>query len=256
MDQKLKNYSSGMQVRLAFSVATRAEADIMLVDEVLAVGDADFQRKCFDYFKSLKKSGKTIIFVTHDMGAVSEYCDRAILIKDGVIAHEGPADEIADQYLKLFNENTEASNDLADEEDRYTKNSRWGDGKVSVDKFTVDITDKIIEITVNLKAADKEVEGVVFGYNFTNSEGKLIMGGNTLNSHGGKRLSFYPGEAKKLRFKMDNILGSGSYSVNVVARLSDGVTICDNLTNAAQVKIAKKESYYPIIAPAVMTEEQ
>jgi ABC-2 type transport system ATP-binding protein len=70
MDQKLKNYSSGMQVRLAFSVATRAEADILLVDEVLAVGDSDFQTKCFNYFKQLKRDGKTVIFVTHNMDAV------------------------------------------------------------------------------------------------------------------------------------------------------------------------------------------
>ena len=67
MDQKLRNYSSGMQVRLAFSVATRSEADVLLIDEVLAVGDADFQRKCFDYFKKLKKDKQTVVFVTHDM---------------------------------------------------------------------------------------------------------------------------------------------------------------------------------------------
>ena len=80
MDQQLKNYSSGMQVRLAFSVATRAKADILLIDEVLAVGDADFQRKCFEYFKRLKKAKTTVVFVSHDMNAVREYCDRAVLI--------------------------------------------------------------------------------------------------------------------------------------------------------------------------------
>ncbi len=73
MDQKLKNYSSGMQVRLAFACATMAEADILLVDEVLAVGDADFQRKCFAYFRQLKKANKTVVFVTHDMNAIREY---------------------------------------------------------------------------------------------------------------------------------------------------------------------------------------
>lgn len=102
MDQKLKNYSSGMQVRLAFSVATRAEADILLIDEVLAVGDAEFQRKCFDYFKSLKKRGITVVFVTHDMNAVKEYCDRAILVEGGVITHEGKAASVAKEYTKLF----------------------------------------------------------------------------------------------------------------------------------------------------------
>lgn len=102
MDQKLKNYSSGMQVRLAFSVATRAEADILLIDEVLAVGDAEFQRKCFDYFKSLKKRGITVVFVTHDMNAVKEYCDRAILVEGGVITCEGEASRVAKEYTKLF----------------------------------------------------------------------------------------------------------------------------------------------------------
>jgi ABC-2 type transport system ATP-binding protein len=102
MDQRLKNYSSGMQVRLAFSVATRAEADVLLIDEVLAVGDADFQRKCFDYFRSLKVTGKTVIFVTHDMHAVREYCDRAIVVESSKLVFEGSADEAADRYLKLF----------------------------------------------------------------------------------------------------------------------------------------------------------
>lgn len=102
MDQKLKNYSSGMQVRLAFSVATRAEADILLIDEVLAVGDADFQKKCFDYFKSLKKRGITVVFVTHDMHAVKEFCDKAILIEGGHIINEGKAADVAEEYKKLF----------------------------------------------------------------------------------------------------------------------------------------------------------
>ena len=98
MDQKLKNYSSGMQVRLAFSMATRAKTDILLVDEVLAVGDADFQRKCFNYFKSLKKQNVTVVFVTHDMGAVREHCDRAMLIEDSKIVSIGDTDMITKQY--------------------------------------------------------------------------------------------------------------------------------------------------------------
>lgn len=102
MDQKLKNYSSGMQVRLAFSVATRAEADILLIDEVLAVGDAEFQRKCFDHFRTLKKRGVTVVFVTHDMNAVKEYCNKAILVEGGNVTHSGEAADVAKQYTKLF----------------------------------------------------------------------------------------------------------------------------------------------------------
>ena len=80
MDQKLKNYSSGMQIRLAFSIAIRANTDILLIDEVLAVGDQSFQEKCYKYFSSVKKTDKTVIFVTHDMGSVERFCDRVMLL--------------------------------------------------------------------------------------------------------------------------------------------------------------------------------
>jgi ABC-2 type transport system ATP-binding protein len=101
MDQKLKNYSSGMQVRIAFSIATRAQADILLVDEVLAVGDAAFQRKCSEHFRALKRKGTTIVLVTHDMQAVREFCDRAILIDGGRIAAEGGTEEVTEKYQEV-----------------------------------------------------------------------------------------------------------------------------------------------------------
>lgn len=104
MDQKLKNYSSGMKVRLAFSVAIRAKADILILDEVLAVGDAAFQKKCNDYFKTLKDDGRTVVLVTHSMGAVREFCNKAVVIEDGEVAFEGGPDEAADRYLELFTE--------------------------------------------------------------------------------------------------------------------------------------------------------
>ncbi len=98
MNQKLKNYSSGMQVRLAFSVAIKAQGDVLILDEVLAVGDEAFQRKCNDYFMERKKSGKTTILVTHDMGAVKKYCNKAILIEDGYIKAKGEPRDVANQY--------------------------------------------------------------------------------------------------------------------------------------------------------------
>jgi ABC-2 type transport system ATP-binding protein len=99
MDQKLKNYSSGMQVRLAFSIAIRANTEILVLDEVLAVGDAAFQQKCNDYFEKLKQNNKTIILVTHDMQAVKNFCSRAVLIENGEIKLEGSPDTVANQYL-------------------------------------------------------------------------------------------------------------------------------------------------------------
>nr|WP_099092164.1 ABC transporter ATP-binding protein [Streptococcus marmotae] len=98
MNQKLKNYSSGMQVRLAFSVAIKAQGDILILDEVLAVGDEAFQRKCNDYFMERKKSGKTTILVTHDMGAVKKYCNKAVLIEDGLVKAIGNPFDVANQY--------------------------------------------------------------------------------------------------------------------------------------------------------------
>ena len=98
MNQKLKNYSSGMQVRLAFSVAIKAQGDILILDEVLAVGDEAFQRKCNDYFMERKKSGKTTILVTHDMGAVKKYCNKAVLIEKGLVKALGSPEDVANQY--------------------------------------------------------------------------------------------------------------------------------------------------------------
>jgi ABC-type polysaccharide/polyol phosphate transport system ATPase subunit len=101
LDLKLKNYSSGMAVRLAFSVAVQVDADIILVDEVLAVGDASFQRKCFDKFDGLKAAGKTIVFVTHDMSAVERFCDRAMLLERGRIAELGDPQTVARAYNEI-----------------------------------------------------------------------------------------------------------------------------------------------------------
>jgi ABC-2 type transport system ATP-binding protein len=101
VDLKLKNYSSGMLVRLAFSLMLEVDADVLLIDEVLAVGDASFQQKCADAFHAMKAAGKTIVLVTHDVVAVESYCDRAMLIKDGDIAHIGEPGEVGRQYMRL-----------------------------------------------------------------------------------------------------------------------------------------------------------
>ncbi len=102
MDQKLKNYSSGMQVRLAFSIAIKAQGDILVLDEVLAVGDEAFQRKCDEFFSKIKKDKtKTVILVTHSMSSVRRYCNRAIMINQGEVASLGSIDEVVEAYTQL-----------------------------------------------------------------------------------------------------------------------------------------------------------
>ena len=130
MNQKLKNYSSGMQVRLAFSVAIKAQGDVLILDEVLAVGDEAFQRKCNDYFMERKESGKTTILVTHDMGAVKKYCNRAVLIEKGLVKAYGNPFDVANQYSY---DNTEKEYDDNVQEEREVKED-----------------DKISDISINL----------------------------------------------------------------------------------------------------------
>jgi len=104
MDVKLKNFSSGMQVRLAFSIAIRAKSDVLLIDEVLAVGDEAFQQKCIDVFEKYKREKQTVILVTHDMQTMRKFCDRAILLEDGLITLEGESNKVAAAYSKLNNQ--------------------------------------------------------------------------------------------------------------------------------------------------------
>jgi ABC-2 type transport system ATP-binding protein len=104
MDQKLKNYSSGMQVRLAFSIAIKAKNEILIFDEVLAVGDEAFQRKCLDVFEEYKAEGQTVILVTHDMETVRQFCNRAVLINDGKVEMVGDPKKIATRYSALNQE--------------------------------------------------------------------------------------------------------------------------------------------------------
>jgi ABC-type polysaccharide/polyol phosphate transport system ATPase subunit len=99
--QKLKNYSSGMQVRLAFSIAVQVVFDILLLDEVLAVGDRAFQEKCYASFEGLRNEGKTIVLVSHDLEAVASFCDRALFLHNGIVEAIGPAEEIIAAYERL-----------------------------------------------------------------------------------------------------------------------------------------------------------
>ena len=98
VDQQLKNYSSGMLLRLAYSVAIQVPSEILLLDEALAVGDAEFQEKCFETFEKMRAEGKTVVLVSHDLGAVSRFCDRALLLRSGEVVAIGEPDDVIDAY--------------------------------------------------------------------------------------------------------------------------------------------------------------
>jgi lipopolysaccharide transport system ATP-binding protein len=130
-DTKLKNLSSGMQVRLAFSTAIQTDPDVLLVDEVLAVGDMEFQHKCFDVFNRYRKEGVTILFVSHDLGAVRRFCDRTLLLGGGEQRAFGETGEILDKYVYGENESTPVKG-AAERETAPARSNRWGNKKVTI----------------------------------------------------------------------------------------------------------------------------
>jgi ABC-type polysaccharide/polyol phosphate transport system ATPase subunit len=116
VDLKIKNYSSGMLVRLAFAVMIHVDAEILLIDEVLAVGDAAFQQKCYDEFERIRSSGATVLLVTHDMSAVQRFCDRALLLEHGRAVELGDPDHVGNRYLELnFSEQARQVEEVAAE---------------------------------------------------------------------------------------------------------------------------------------------
>lgn len=196
MDQKLKNYSSGMQVRLAFSIAIRARSDVLILDEVLAVGDQAFQQKCYTYFDSLKERGQTVVLVTHDMSAVKQFCDKALLIQDGKITHIGKPYEISLEYEKLnFAEDDNSiatddkSNDIVvkDDSGKIIKSVRHG---------------KDVYLEVNIpKGQGVGIAGFVLQKN-----GEEVFATNTI----GKKINF---NKEKVRLKLTLSVGDGRYKI-------------------------------------------
>lgn len=218
MDQKLKNYSSGMQVRLAFACATRAEADILLVDEVLAVGDADFQRKCFDYFRQLKKLKKTVVFVTHDMNSVREYCDRALLINESRIYFEGDADKTAQEYSKLFlTESKHAKTGV-----KATKS--WGSGIATFKGATANKIGDSITVVAQVECVE-DVERIVYGLHVASTDGQEIMALNNRMIHSDDIISVKSGDLITIRWEMLNIFSDGRYDVTLTMVKPNGDVI-------------------------------
>lgn len=183
MDQKLKNYSSGMQVRLAFSIAIRSQSDILLIDEVLAVGDALFQQKCYDYFDKLKNSGRTVVFVSHDMSAVQSFCDRAVLINEGNLILDGTPQEVVHKYNKILAEESAVISKFSD-----NKLQHVGAGGAEIIKGEIidnkgRVATKIAEgepfrVRIHYRTTTK-IDEAVFGLGIMGQQDQSILGPNS-----------------------------------------------------------------------------
>jgi ABC-2 type transport system ATP-binding protein len=215
VDLKLKNYSSGMLVRLAFAVMVQADADIMLIDEVLAVGDAAFAQRCMDVFQEKREAGKTLVLVTHDMATVQSFCDRAMLLHDGKQRYTGDPEEAALRYFRLNFGGGEQHN---------------GPHIPAVPDVNVKIIDVWLEdaggerienveqgepIRFNLLAeARHELIRPVFNFHFLNSDGAWIFRSTvTVSEQGGRPERVAAGERVRISGTIENPLLPGRYSV-------------------------------------------
>jgi ABC-type polysaccharide/polyol phosphate transport system ATPase subunit len=228
-DLKLKNYSSGMYVRLAFSVAIQVDADILLIDEVLAVGDAAFQQKCFDVFNDMRDQGKTIVFVTHDMGALQRFCHRALLLERGDPVLLGEPHEVADRYLEInFGRDPDAG--------AATDVARSGDGEARVVEAWVEngrgersaAVSQHERITLNARVSfSVAVENPAAGVYVLNDEHKAVLVASTSSENDRSGL-FHAGEQAVFSFTFDNVLAPGRYSpMFTLAHRGFGVDLID-----------------------------
>jgi ABC-type polysaccharide/polyol phosphate transport system ATPase subunit len=240
-DQKLKNYSSGMQVRLAFTVAIQADAAILLMDEVLAVGDARFQAKCFDVFARYRREGKTVVLVTHDLGAVDFHCDRGIFLDHGRLMADGPASEVTALYRRMVGEQRDADADVGGSEP-----DRWGDGSVRFESIRLldgsgaehrnFDPDHPMTMAFRLVAA-RPVDDLVVGIGIHRSDGAVIGGTNTFID----RLSLPDlngGEELVIEYRMDRMpLLTGTYRLTVAAHNGVGSVTYDRMEQAVEFAV-------------------
>ncbi len=225
INQPVRTYSSGMAVRLGFSVAIHMDPEILLIDEVLAVGDEDFQGKSLNNLRKLKIEGKTIVLVSHNLGIVRSICEHVFLLKDGKLESRGVPDKVILDYRKLIFE---------DQVIKLNKLRRWGDGRVRITDIKIRnkhgtnrhfVDKEAFKIIVKIRFLAK-AEDPIFGIIVRNSEGVSVFESNTewAKIKTGK---FNKGEYKYVTWEVKNYLNSGNYSISPAVSYSDGKRFYD-----------------------------
>lgn len=253
MDQKLKNYSSGMQVRLAFSIAIKADTEILLFDEVLAVGDAKFQKKCLQVFRELKDAGKTIILVSHSTADMERFCDRILVLDKGESLGIFSAREGSLLYQEInFEEKDVVRPDTQKDE------KRWGSGLVRIDKVTAYSKDNefiqtsnpfTVELKIKRGDADSDLP-IKIGVAFYDSDGINISGPNSYR----KKIIFRAGEEELIAvFNVkENILNRGQYKITAAVVAEDETTVYDQRIDIAKFEVISEiEHFGKVVTPGV-----
>ncbi|MDO4632286.1 MAG: ABC transporter ATP-binding protein [Eubacteriales bacterium] len=232
--QPVKTYSSGMFVRLAFAVAINIDPEILIVDEALSVGDVFFQAKCYRKFDEFKKKGKTIVFVSHDLGAISRYCDRVLLLNKGVVMDEGTPKEMVDLYKQLLvkrdKEKPEGSRKVQAAGDGFERPFaqnpealEYGEKEAEIIDFTMEDAsgtptntfEKMTEFVIRMKVYfHEEVEDPIYAFTIKDMRGTEITGTNTMYEKTvvGKK---NPGDVQMIEFRQKMNLQGGEYLLSL-----------------------------------------
>jgi ABC-type polysaccharide/polyol phosphate transport system ATPase subunit len=273
-DMKVKNYSSGMLVRLAFSVMMQVDADVLLIDEVLAVGDAAFQQKCFDQFAQLRRSNTTVVLVTHDMGAAQRFCDRAMVLERGRVVDTGGTRRVAEEYLRLnFSEaereavaaehetgerpEPEPAPEEADADDDIFAPRRFGDGRAKIvdawfedaagDRSDVLVAGEPCAYAARVRFA-AEVVDPLFGVDVHDSEGHHLLAANNVDEPPAGR--FAAGDETEYRISFVNVWAAGRYIASpAVAHGGTGLQWIDRCWNLHEVNVISTRQTPALLAP-------
>jgi ABC-type polysaccharide/polyol phosphate transport system ATPase subunit len=216
LDLKLKNYSSGMLVRLAFSVMVQVDADVLLIDEVLAVGDAAFQQKCYDEFNRIREEGRTVLLVTHAMSAVERFCDRAMLLERGRVVDIGEPSRIANEYLDVnFQQERTAQPDDESED----AGNRFGDRRAEIIEswFEDEHGERATQLRSGARCAfaarvrfNEALEDPLFGFVLQNSQRTTVFQASTLEE-GRATGRFAAGDEIEFRIAFENVFSPDRY---------------------------------------------
>jgi ABC-2 type transport system ATP-binding protein len=258
IDTPVKNYSSGMIVRLGFAIAINVEPEILIIDEVLAVGDEEFQQRCFQKIEQFRKDGRTIIFVSHGLSQVSQLCDKALWLDQGHIRDVGPAYKVVSEYLIKSHQiqvpnpvsAVAEANELEKVAISEVDKSRWGSGEVTVEKVT--FLDEFGNATLNLKSGrpitvaieytnHRPVKELVIGLRISHLHGLTIWGTNTKRC--GHEVNF-AGPYGKAFFEIEALpLLEGTFDLTVALSDRTEVAAYDQRINFVRFNVAQKGTF-------------
>lgn len=265
IDQPTRVYSSGMQVRLAFAVATCKRPDILIVDEALSVGDAAFQRKCYQRIEGFRSQGTTLLFVTHDVETVKKICDRALFIKDGTLHQLGSAKLVCDEYERFLFGTTKESGSkksstpkLRAESARYDPTlvascaAAYGDGKASISNIRLEDVDascvNVVQtgydlyIRFEVSVGDEAIDRPSIHLQIKTADGVVIYGINTDHLKA-ENIELLPLQSRQITFKLENRLAPGNYFVTCGVK-EGGVStdsFCCRVVDGALFKVTDRE---------------